>query len=99
MDNYSGSITIEGSQSDGGNPQNWALAGGPYEITESDSFYTNVQGKYSWFRIKHTPAKASRTASFGVSQTTLLNYTVEIGDPGLTYSIGDIILKIGRAHV
>jgi hypothetical protein len=96
MDNYSGSITIEGSQSEGGNPQQWALIGGPYDITESDSFYTNIEGKYSWFRIKHTPSKASRTASFGVSQTTLLTYLVEIGDPGLAYDVGDTILIEGN---
>jgi hypothetical protein len=96
MNNYSGTILIEASQSDGGNPQNWAIAGGPYEITESDSFYTNIQGKFNWFRIKHTPDKASRVASFGVSQTMLLDYLVEIGDPGLAYSVGDTILIQGN---
>lgn len=96
MNNYSGTIIIEGSQSDGGNPERWAIAGGPYELNESDSFYTNIQGKFNWFRIKYTPDKASRVASFGISQTMLLDYLVEIGEPGLAYSIGDTILIEGN---
>ena len=96
MNNYSGTVMIEGSQSEGGNPQKWALAGGPYELDELDAFYTNIQGKFNWFRIKHTPNSSTRVASFGVSQTMLLNYLVEIGEPGLGYNIGDTILIEGN---
>jgi hypothetical protein len=51
--NYQGQVTLQGSISEGGNPQVWTdlLSWTP----TSDADYKNVTGKYNWFRIKHIP--------------------------------------------
>ena len=52
--NYSGSVIIQGSLSDGGNPEVWAdVAALNFENATND--YYNLTGKYNWFRLKHTP--------------------------------------------
>ena len=92
--NYRGSVTIQGSLDDqGATPSRWV------DITTIDlenERYKNVQGKWNWFRIKHIPTENSRTATFTVSQTILLNYNVSIGNSGKGYSIGDTILVPGN---
>lgn len=54
--NYTGSVIIQGSLSEGGAPEVWAdiqtLA-----LTTETVAYQNITGKYNWFRIKHTPNK------------------------------------------
>jgi hypothetical protein len=56
--NYSGSVIIQGSLSDGGNPEVWAdVATLSFENAAND--YHNLTGKYNWFRIKHTPTSGT----------------------------------------
>ena len=56
--NYSGSVIIQGSLSDGGNPEVWAdVATLNFENATND--YHNLTGKYNWFRIKHTPTSGT----------------------------------------
>jgi hypothetical protein len=56
--NYSGSMIIQGSLSDGGNPEVWAdVATLNFENAAND--YHNLTGKYNWFRIKHTPTSGT----------------------------------------
>jgi hypothetical protein len=56
--NYSGSVIIQGSLSDGGNPEVWAdVATLNFENAAND--YHNLTGKYNWFRIKHTPTSGT----------------------------------------
>jgi len=54
LTNYTGTLLIQGSISEGGNPQVWADL---ETITASNDsiLYTNISGKYNWFRVKHTP--------------------------------------------
>ncbi len=94
MTNYTGAVTIEGSQSAGGNPHVW-VALSDFDLAEQTTHYENIQGKYNWFRIKHTPYKTSSVASFTVAQTILLLYVVDIGNPGKGYTVGDTILIEG----
>ena len=94
MSNYTGNIVIEGSQSTGGSPHVWAAII-DFDLAEQNSHYENVQGKYNWFRIKHTPYKTSSIATFTVAQTILLAYVVDIGNPGKGYVVGDTILIEG----
>lgn len=56
--NYSGSVLIQGSLSDGGNPEVWAdVAALSFENAANS--YHNLTGKYNWFRIKHTPTSGT----------------------------------------
>jgi hypothetical protein len=64
--NYTGSIVIQGSLSDGGNPGVWVDikteedSSKVIPITdESVPMYRNINGKYNWFRIKHIPDPAT----------------------------------------
>ena len=88
--NYSGQIVIQGSQSEGGNPEVWADLTTVNLVEESASIQ-NVVGKYNWFRVKHTPLKGSSVARFTIAQTLFSTYAVTIGTAGKGYSAGDII--------
>lgn len=94
MSDYNGEIVIQGSQSEGANPQNW-IDVATYEVTGSDLNYTTITGKYNWLRIKHTPGKITSVAEFVVAQTILNEYTVSIRNPGSGYQIGDTITISG----
>jgi len=54
---YSGTVTIQGSISEGGNPQVWTNVIPPFTLTAASARLANVTGKYHWFRVKHTPNK------------------------------------------
>lgn len=56
--NYSGSLTIEGSLDEqGATPKNWTtIVPSISFVSQTDSIYKNVVGKFNWFRIKHIPA-------------------------------------------
>lgn len=54
--NYTGSLIIQGSLSEGGAPGVWVNIS-TVALTGSTLSYQNVTGKYNWFRIKHTPNK------------------------------------------
>lgn len=58
LDNYTGSIVIQGSLSVGANPWVWTDIE-TYAVNNSDLSYSNIVGKYNYFRIKHTPESGS----------------------------------------
>lgn len=58
MTDYNGEVVIQGSQSEGANPHIWEDLS-TYEVVDSDLSYSNVIGKYYWFRIKHTPTSGT----------------------------------------
>jgi hypothetical protein len=92
--NYRGTVTIQGSLDEqGATPHNWV------DISTVDlttQRYKNITGKYNWFRIKHLPTQSSSTATFTIAQTMLLNYTVDVGNAGKGYEIGNTILIPGN---
>jgi hypothetical protein len=53
--NYQGDIIIQGSQSEGGNPEHWVDLE-TIATSQDPILYQNITGKYNWFRIKHIPA-------------------------------------------
>jgi hypothetical protein len=53
--NYIGSATIQGSLSDGVNPHVWADLSTVQIASTDDTFFSNISGKYNYFRIKHSP--------------------------------------------
>jgi hypothetical protein len=56
MTQYHGQIVIQGSQSEGGNPQIWVdLEDGTFDLSGESIAYKNIVGKFNWFRIKHLP--------------------------------------------
>lgn len=94
MTDYDGEVVIQGSQSEGANPQVWTDIVA-YEVVGSDLTYTTVTGKYNWLRIKHIPGKVTSVAEFIISQTILTEYDVSIRNPGSGYQIGDTITISG----
>lgn len=51
--NYAGSVTIQGSTRDDAAPSTWSDL---LTFTPSNNLeYKNIEGKFNWFRIKHTP--------------------------------------------
>ena len=92
--NYRGTVTIQGSLDEqGATPHNWV------DISTVDlttQRYKNITGKYNWFRIKHLPTQSSSTATFTIAQTMLLTYTVDVGNAGKGYQIGNTILIPGN---
>lgn len=54
LTSYTGTLLIQGSISEGGNPQVWADLE-TLNATADSILYTNITGKYNWFRVKHTP--------------------------------------------
>lgn len=51
---FTGNVVIQGSLSEGGNPEVWADIESLDYINETMA-YLNVIGKYNWFRFKYTP--------------------------------------------
>lgn len=94
MTNYTGAVVIEASQETSAAPKQWTPIRS-FSLSEADRHYENIEGKYNWFRIKHTPEGASSVATFTIAQTILLDYEVSIGNPGMGYSVGDVILITG----
>jgi hypothetical protein len=92
--NYSGSITIQGSQSNSSDPETWSdlLT---FNVDEESSMYRNIEGKFNWFRIRHIPDDSARIATFVIAQTILSAYHVSIRETGLGYEVGDIITVLG----
>lgn len=94
MTDYDGEVVIQGSQSEGANPQVWTDVA-TYEVVGSDLTYTTISGKYNWLRIKHTPGKVTSVAEFVIAQTILNSYTVSIRNEGSGYTVGDTITISG----
>ena len=59
---YTGSVVIQGSLSEGGNPQVWTDLT-TFTTDADNTLYKNVVGKYNWFRIKHTPDTIANTGT------------------------------------
>jgi len=55
LSDYSGDFVIQGSLSEGGNPQVWTDLES-FTVVESSTLYRNITGKYNWFRLKHIPS-------------------------------------------
>ncbi len=53
--NYSGTVVIQGSIDKDADPSIWVDLS-TTTVVNSDITYKNIEGKYNWFRIKHTPA-------------------------------------------
>lgn len=54
MTNFTGTIIIQGSISEGGNPQTWVDLE-TITAAQDSILYQNITGKYNWFRVKHLP--------------------------------------------
>lgn len=54
--NYSGVVKIQGSIDDGATPKTWVDVD-TLTLSTATLEYTNITGKYNWFRVKHTPNK------------------------------------------
>ena len=53
--NYEGTVKIQASQEVGATPKSWTDVA---TVTlPTDTNYINVEGKYNWFRVIHTPAE------------------------------------------
>lgn len=52
--NYNGNVIIQGSIDQSADPKVWVEVSNT-TVTDSDITYKNVEGKYNWFRIIHTP--------------------------------------------
>ena len=93
---YTGTINIQGSLSEGGNPHVWTDIVS-FDVDEQRTpIYKNVVGKYNFFRIRHYPDTATSIADFVVSQTILGSYNVGIRTGGRGYNIGDVITIQGN---
>lgn len=93
--NYTGTVLIQANlDNQGGTPREtkWFTVS---TVDLSTEKYKNVQGKYNWFRIKHTPTHSANNAQFTIAQTILLNYQVSIYNPGSGYQVGDTITILG----
>ena len=94
--NYSGTVKIQGSISEGGTPNVWSDLL-QFDVTDaSDPQYKNITGKYNFFRVRHYPTSNTAIAEFVVSQTISGYYNVAIRVGGRGYKVGDII-KISGA--
>jgi hypothetical protein len=58
--------------------------------------YKNITGKYNFFRIKHTPLRTNKIASFVIAQTINGYYTVSLREEGRGYAVGDVITIAGN---
>ena len=93
---YSGTIKIQGSLSEGGTPYVWSDILSFDLNNQRDPVYKNVVGKYNFLRVRHFPTTATTIAEFVVAQTILGNYNVSIRTGGRGYSVGDIITIKGN---
>ena len=55
MSNYTGTVVLEGSIDEGGDPTIWSTIS-ETEYTEENLLSINTTGKWKWFRIRHTPS-------------------------------------------
>lgn len=58
LTDYTGSLKIQGSLSDGATPNVWTDVE-TFDVVDSNLTYTNVIGKYNFFRIRHTPTSGT----------------------------------------
>lgn len=98
---YLGEAVIQGSLEDAANPLIWvdipdsAFLNGGNNFDPVEENYKNITGKWNWFRIKHSPSRFNKLATFVIAQTILNSYTVSIRDGGAGYAIGDQLRILG----
>jgi len=93
--NYTGRVTIQGSLDQGGNPHAWHDIK-ILDFVDVEREYTNIRGKYNFFRIKHTPNQSNLLGTFEVNQTIFGYYNVSIINPGRGYQTGTQLTIKGR---
>lgn len=94
MQDYSGTVEIEASLDISATPKEWVTVS-TIEYIGKSLTYHNVEGKYRWFQIKHTPGKVISQAEFTVAQTISNAYQVSVRNVGSGYRPGDTITIIG----
>jgi hypothetical protein len=92
---YTGRVMIQGSIDEGGNPQTWTDLQ-TIEYIGADREYTNVIGKYNYFRVRHMPYAADIVGSFQIGLTIFGNYNVTVIEGGQGYTVGNTILIKGN---
>lgn len=92
--NYTGTVVIQGSQSDGGNPQVWVDLDTQDMVAQSTPTYKNITGKYNWFRIRFGNTFNS-SAQFVIGQTFVGTYNVSVYDGGSGYTVGQELVITG----
>jgi len=91
LNNYTGSVVIQGSLDEGSSPDNWSDLEVSEYTDQNTNVYKNIIGKYNWFRIVHTPNETGAQASFVIAQTIAGSYTVSVREGGIGYSVGNTI--------
>lgn len=86
---YAGHVEIQASM-DEGTASKWSTIGN-VTFNGEPIKYSNIVGKWRWFRIRHTPNSIKQYASFTIAQTILNAYEVTIGNNGLNYAVGNTI--------
>ena len=98
---YLGEVVVQGSLEEAADPLVWvdipnsAFLNGNNKFDPTVETYKNIIGKWNWFRIKHSPSRFNKLATFVIAQTILNSYTVSIRDGGGGYSIGDELRILG----
>lgn len=92
--NYTGTVVIQGSQSDGGNPQVWVDLDTEEMVNQSTPTYKNITGKYNWFRIRFGNT-FNNSAKFVIGQTFVGSYAVSVYDGGSGYTVGQELVITG----
>lgn len=92
---YTGRIIIQGSLDQGGNPQTWTDLK-TLDYVDVNREYTNIIGKYNFFRIKHIPDQNDLLGAFEINQTIFGYYNVSINNPGRGYQVGTQLTIKGR---
>jgi len=92
--NYTGTIIIQGSQSDGGNPGVWVDLDTETMTNQSNSTYKNIVGKWNWFRIRFGNT-FNNSAQFVIGQTFTGSYNVSVYDGGSGYTVGQELVITG----
>ena len=92
---YTGRVIIQGSLDQGGNPQTWTDVK-TLDYVGVNREYTNIIGKYNFFRIKHIPDESDLLGAFEINQTIFGYYNVSINNPGRGYQVGIQLTIKGR---
>jgi len=93
--NYTGEVVIQGSLDEGSSPYNWSDLEVSEYTEQTENVFKNIQGKYKWLRIVHTPTYTGAQATFVIAQTLTGSYTVSIRNGGVGYSVGNTVLIKG----
>ncbi len=93
--NYTGTVVIQGSQSDGGNPGVWVDLDTETMTDQSTPTYKNITGKWNWFRIRFGNT-FNNSAQFVIGQTFTGSYNVSVYDGGSGYTVGQVLVITGE---